>query len=326
MKGRNYREVKGMPYVRREYIAGAPQPRVARFSQGGLVENYGYLLTLKSKDRAQIRHNALESARVAANKILEPLGEPNYHLRVVSYPHVVLRENKMVATAGADRLSEGMRRAFGKPVGLAARVENGSTILEVRVRDTDLPKGRAALEAARIKLPVRTIIGTASREEERKAAPKVKIEVKEKVSVAKPEPTVTEAPVAAPAPVTAPAPVAVTAPAPVAVTAPAPVEAAAPAELPSAAEQLTAETPAAAPIEAPKAKAKPRAVKKAAAAKPRARAKEKPKAEAKAQEASPEIKVEGKAAEDEKSATAPRSRAKPRGKPKAKARKPSDQK
>ncbi len=309
-----------MPYVRREYIAGAPQPRVARFSQGGLVENYGYLLTLKSKDRAQIRHNALESARVAANKILEPLGEPNYHLRVVSYPHVVLRENKMVATAGADRLSEGMRRAFGKPVGLAARVENGSTILEVRVRDTDLPKGRAALEAARIKLPVRTIIGTASREEERKAAPKVKIEVKEKVSVAKPEPTVTEAPVAAPAPVTAPAPVAV--------AAPAPVEAAAPAELPSAAEQLTAETPAAAPIEAPKAKAKPRAraVKKAAAAKPRARAKEKPKAEAKAQEASPEIKVEGKAAEDEKSATAPRSRAKPRGKPKAKARKPSDQK
>ena len=320
MKGRNYREVKGMPYVRREYIAGAPQPRVARFSQGGLVENYGYLLTLKSKDRAQIRHNALESARVAANKILEPLGEPNYHLRVVSYPHVVLRENKMVATAGADRLSEGMRRAFGKPVGLAARVENGSTILEVRVRDTDLPKGRAALEAARIKLPVRTIIGTASREEERKAAPKVKIEVKEKVSVAKPEPTVTEAPVAAPAPVTAPAPVAV--------AAPAPVEAAAPAELPSAAEQLTAETPAAAPIEAPKAKAKPRAraMKKAAAAKPRARAKEKPKAEAKAQEASPEIKVEGKAAEDEKSATAPRSRAKPRGKPKAKAGKPSDQK
>ncbi|MDG7046798.1 MAG: 50S ribosomal protein L16 [Nitrososphaerota archaeon] len=310
MKGRNYREVKGMPYVRREYIAGAPQPRVARFSQGGLVENYGYLLTLKSKDRAQIRHNALESARVAANKILEPLGEPNYHLRVVSYPHVVLRENKMVATAGADRLSEGMRRAFGKPVGLAARVENGSTILEVRVRDTDLPKGRAALEAARIKLPVRTIIGTASREEERKAAPKVKIEVEEKVSMAKPEPTVTEAPVAAPAPVVAPAP----------------VEAAAPAEFPSAAEQLTVETPAAAPIEAPKAKAKPRAVKKAAAAKPRARAKEKPKAEAKAQEASPEIKVEGKAAEDEKSATAPRSRAKPRGKPKAKARKPSDQK
>ncbi|MCL4340100.1 MAG: 50S ribosomal protein L16 [Thaumarchaeota archaeon] len=306
MKGRNYREVKGMPYVRREYIAGAPQPRVARFSQGGLVENYGYLLTLKSKDRAQIRHNALESARVAANKILEPLGEPNYHLRVVSYPHVVLRENKMVATAGADRLSEGMRRAFGKPVGLAARVENGSTILEVRVRDTDLPKGRAALEAARIKLPVRTIIGTASREEERKAAPKVKIEVEEKVSMAKPEPTVTEAPVAAPAPVVAPAP----------------VEAAAPAEFPSAAEQLTVETPAAAPIEAPKAKAKPRAVKKAAAAKPRARAKEKPKAEAKAQEASPEIKVEGKAAEDKKSATAPRSRAKP----KAKARKPSDQK
>ena len=31
----------------------------------------------------------------------------------------------MIATAGADRLQEGMRRAFGKATGLAARIQPG---------------------------------------------------------------------------------------------------------------------------------------------------------------------------------------------------------
>ena len=46
---------------------------------------------------------------------------------------MLLRENKMIATAGADRLQEGMRRAFGKATGLAARVERGKTIYEAHV-------------------------------------------------------------------------------------------------------------------------------------------------------------------------------------------------
>ena len=62
----------------------------------------------------------LEAARVAANKKLTPIGETAYFLRVKVYPHVILRENRMIATAGADRLQEGMRKAWGKPMGLAA--------------------------------------------------------------------------------------------------------------------------------------------------------------------------------------------------------------
>ncbi len=53
----------------------------------------------------------------------------------------ILRENKMIATAGADRLQEGMRKAFGKPIGLAARVDIGSTILELQVKTADLQLG-----------------------------------------------------------------------------------------------------------------------------------------------------------------------------------------
>lgn len=77
---------------------------------------------------------------------------------VRSYPHIVLRENKMIATAGADRLQEGMRKAFGKPIGVAARVDIGTTVLELYVKASDLALGKSAMHAAKAKLPMLTDI------------------------------------------------------------------------------------------------------------------------------------------------------------------------
>jgi large subunit ribosomal protein L10e len=116
------------------------------------------MLELISEGRVQIRSNALESARVAANKKLASLGEEGYYLIVKPYPHIVLRENKMIATAGADRLQEGMRKAFGKPIGVAARVYIGSTVLELHVKSADLQKGKDAMHAAKTKLPMLTSV------------------------------------------------------------------------------------------------------------------------------------------------------------------------
>ena len=66
-----------------------------------------------------------------------------------------MRENKMIATAGADRLQEGMRKAFGKPIGVAARVDIGSVILDVLIKAENLDKAKAALKAATTKLPLK---------------------------------------------------------------------------------------------------------------------------------------------------------------------------
>ncbi len=156
MKGSNYREAKGMPYVRREYIAGVPQPKIAKFTTGDPSAEYDLLIELKSQERGQIRHNALEATRIAANKILSKAGQANYYMQIKVYPHVVLRENKMIATAGADRLQEGMRRAFGKPVGLAARVDIGTVIIEVGIKKQFLDLVKRAFKIASSKLPVKT--------------------------------------------------------------------------------------------------------------------------------------------------------------------------
>lgn len=153
-----------MPLTSKVYSPGAPNSKIARFSTGQANPNYDYTLKLVSTEKVQIRHNALEAARVAANKKLTPIGETAYFLRVKVYPHVILRENRMIATAGADRLQEGMRKAWGKPVGLAARVMPGSVILELSVDKAYLQQAKEAMKSASTKLPMPTEIAVESKE------------------------------------------------------------------------------------------------------------------------------------------------------------------
>jgi len=155
MKGRNYRQIKGQPYTRKEYIHGAPPPKISKFMMGDTKTKFEYRVSLVSQSFVQIRHNALEAARVAANKVLfDTMGETGYKIHLRVYPHVVLRENRMIATAGADRLQEGMRRAFGKPTGRAARISNGQPILDIYVNANALETAKKALRVASTKLPV----------------------------------------------------------------------------------------------------------------------------------------------------------------------------
>jgi large subunit ribosomal protein L10e len=116
-------------------------------------------LSLVSLEKGQVRHNALEAARVAANRLLEvKAGKSNYHLKIRVYPHQVLRENPMAAGAGADRISDGMRRAFGKPIGTAARVAKGQKLMTVRIGGDLAEFAKEALRRASMKFPVPTRI------------------------------------------------------------------------------------------------------------------------------------------------------------------------
>src|ERR671918_894572 len=157
MKGVNYREPRGMPYVRREYISGKPQIKIARFSSGQARNDYDYKVQMLVTEKMQIRHNSLESARLAANKTMAKAGDLSFFSMLKVYPHVILRENKMIATAGADRLQEGMRRAFGKATGLAARVQPGDTVYEAYVSAENLQLAKQALKIAAGKLGCLTV-------------------------------------------------------------------------------------------------------------------------------------------------------------------------
>jgi large subunit ribosomal protein L10e len=154
LKGRNYRTPRGQPYTREKYIHGSPPSKISRFILGDTKAQFPFRVSLVSLASVQIRHNAIEATRVAANKVMfDKLGETGYRIHVRVYPHIVLRENRMIATAGADRLQEGMRRAFGKPTGRAARVKINQSMLDIYVTDAHVETAKQALRTSSTKLP-----------------------------------------------------------------------------------------------------------------------------------------------------------------------------
>lgn len=154
MKARNYRKAKGQLYTRKKYIRGFPSPKITKFTMGESKKSFGYKAVLISKKNAQIMHNALEATRVATNRFLEEKLGTEYLLRILLYPHVVLRENKMIFGAHADRLQDGMRAAFGKATGTAARIKSDQAVLVAYVNENGIEVAKEALKRGRAKLPV----------------------------------------------------------------------------------------------------------------------------------------------------------------------------
>lgn len=149
-----YRQIRGQAYTRREYMGGVPANRISTYNLGNVTGDFPIIMNLRIKEPCQIRHTALEAARIAANRALSKgTTSASYHLRIRLYPHIVLREHKMATGAGADRVSGGMRSAFGKCVGTACRVESGTAIITLRVTPQTFQLGKNALWKASMKLP-----------------------------------------------------------------------------------------------------------------------------------------------------------------------------
>src|SRR5882762_2545018 len=151
--GRMYRRVVGQAYTRREYMGGVPHDRIVQYNMGDAKGKFDVEVQLLAKELCQIRHSALEAGRVAAGRVLLKGGTTNFHFRVNVYPHHVLRENKVTTGAGADRISQGLRRAFGKAFGTAARVEPGASLITIRTTKENFPRAKEALLKAAYKFP-----------------------------------------------------------------------------------------------------------------------------------------------------------------------------
>jgi large subunit ribosomal protein L10e len=154
MRSKNYRPVKGQSYTRKEFVKGFPAPKITKFTMGDTKAEFEYEGRLIALERAQIRHSSLEAARVATNRVLMAKLVNSYYMHVHPYPHMILRENKMIFGAHADRLQDGMRRSFGKPIGTAARVEPNQTLITVRVNANAVELAKESLKRGSTKLPI----------------------------------------------------------------------------------------------------------------------------------------------------------------------------
>lgn len=149
-----YRYARGMATTRKEYMGGIPASRITQFVIGNKQADFPVKLTLVVNEGCQIRHNALESARITVNRAMEKkVGPANYRIIIKVYPHIVLRENKQATGAGADRVSQGMRASFGKIVSTAARVKPDQGIISIETLEQNIEHAKNALRKAGMKLP-----------------------------------------------------------------------------------------------------------------------------------------------------------------------------
>eukprot|EP00877_Chromochloris_zofingiensis_P001541 jgi/Chrzof1/11388/Cz05g34280.t1 len=120
------------------------------------VDTFPHCTHLVSWEKENVTSEALEAARIAANKyMVKYAGKEAFHLRVRVHPFHVLRINKMLSCAGADRLQTGMRGAFGKPQGVCARVQIGQILMSIRCKDNHATVAAEALRRAKFKFPGR---------------------------------------------------------------------------------------------------------------------------------------------------------------------------
>ncbi len=154
-----YRQIKDKPYPKSRYCRGVPDPKIRIYDAGAKrtgVDVFPACVHLVSWEKENISSESLEAARIAANKyMVTKAGKDAFHLRVRVHPYHVLRINKMLSCAGADRLQTGMRGAFGKPYGLCARVSIGKILMSIRCKDVHSHLAEEALRRAKFKFPGR---------------------------------------------------------------------------------------------------------------------------------------------------------------------------
>ena len=147
--------IKNKPYPKSRYCRGVPDPKIRIFDAGMKkygVDTFPYCVHLISWEKMNVCSEALEAGRVAANRyMVKNAGKESFHLRMRAHPFNVLRINKMLSCAGADRLQTGMRGAFGKALGTCARVEIGQIMMSIRVKDVHSTTAQEALRLAKFK-------------------------------------------------------------------------------------------------------------------------------------------------------------------------------
>ncbi|HLC53342.1 MAG TPA: 50S ribosomal protein L16 [Candidatus Nanoarchaeia archaeon] len=142
----------------KSYIKTVPMSKIVKFHQGMPKDfhagKHHFIVRLIAGERAQIRDNAIEACRMWLTKILDEKAPGQYYLAVKIYPHHLLRENKLSAGAGADRLSTGMTHSYGVVIGRAAMVAPGKDIFTVSCVDERVARiARDALSCIKSKVP-----------------------------------------------------------------------------------------------------------------------------------------------------------------------------
>ena len=122
---------------------------------------YPIQIQVISKENCQIRDNAIEAVRQYFNRFLQAKVSKEFYLEVKVFPHHILRENKMLTGAGADRMQTGMSRAFGKTMGRSAIIKTDQILYIIGIKNQKAEiEARKLIKSAKARLACKTTTKT----------------------------------------------------------------------------------------------------------------------------------------------------------------------
>lgn len=147
----------------KSYIKTVPFTKVVKFHIGNQKDyaegKHTYAVRMVSNEDIVMRDTAIEAARMLLTKEMDEKALGQYYLAVKVFPHHFLRENKLAAGAGADRMATGMTQSYGVIVGRAARINAGQTVFFISCANDKVARfARDALQSSKAKVPFQTKI------------------------------------------------------------------------------------------------------------------------------------------------------------------------
>ena len=170
-KAGSYSKYGALPYTRKSkvksknYIKAVPNPKIVKFRMGDTSGynkgKYPIEIRVYTTESIQIRDNATEAMRQYLHRFLtEQIGK-DYYFEIKPVPHHILRENRMITGAGADRMQTGMALSFGVAMSRAALVKAGKMLFKVAVLNPRHEQiARTLIYSAKTKLPCRIHVET----------------------------------------------------------------------------------------------------------------------------------------------------------------------
>merc|ERR1712066_417833 len=157
----------GKAWKKSRFVRGVPDPKIRIFDTGKKkipCEEFPAAAHMVCDENQQFTSESMEACRIATNKyMITNAGRDFFHIRMRPHPFQVLRINKMLSCAGADRLQTGMRGAWGKSYGTAARCDIGQVLMSVRTKEEKIAIAVEALRRAKFKFPGRQKIHVSSK-------------------------------------------------------------------------------------------------------------------------------------------------------------------
>jgi large subunit ribosomal protein L10e len=148
----------------KSYIKVVPNTKVVKLRMGDVAGfdagKYPTMLDIRTKG-VQLRDTAIESVRQYIHRFMTEEVGKDYYFSVNVYPHHILRENKMITGAGADRMQTGMALSFGASMGRAALVKPGQSIMTIAILNSKAEQyARKLIASCKAKLPCKIHVET----------------------------------------------------------------------------------------------------------------------------------------------------------------------